>query len=535
MRKLRLLIVDDEQAIRNGLHHLIQWNDIGIEVVGTAKDGIDAYEQILLSKPQIVIVDINMPNMNGLELIEKTLSKGLNIKYIILSGYDDFSYAQKAIFLKVSSYLLKPVKTDRLIEEVLKITHILTEEQEATVTTHNVIRGQHALKEQFFNTLIDYKLRNLDEINQHYSELNLMIPLEKLILITFSYRYKASVSTSEFTQEDHRLFRFSVKNILLDCLQDDKLEFIEKSSSKTSIVLPQDLYTLDELKKKCTTCIDFIYNYAQIKVTAGISMPIHHLKDLSLAYYSSIEALSYKLYSPTQKVYTPVTPSLSENLAPQTTSLNTSKIIDAIIRIDLLSIQTATEEFLNQLFYIPTPPPKYIKGMCSYLIIDVQKKLETYNYFPDSPIIHQEKINFSDSFQEIKRHIIELFSKYSLDLKEANLLVQDPIIDEVKHFLQHQLGQKVLLSDIAKHVHLSESYLASYFKKKTGGNFRDYVIKTRMDIAKSQLRNTKKPISEISLELGYSDYRSFNRVFKKYTGKTPTEYYSTYHRGKNHV
>ncbi len=533
MTQLKLMIVDDEATARNGLAQHIDWQSLDIAIIGQAKDGDDAYWQIKSNKPDIVIVDINMPNCDGLTLIERTQSDGLNIKYIILSGYDDFSYAQKAISLNVASYLLKPVNTEKLLQVVASIRTQLNKEVKQIAVENAAIEGLLVRKEKFLNTLIDYQLKSLDEITAQYAELSILVPMTDLRLVAFAYKYEDHLSISSFNEADHRLFRFSIKNILSEFFMDIPLEYIEKGNDEISFIIANDALDLTSFKLKCDECLDIIYSFSKISLFAGISEPISHIKDLATAYRSAHESLSYKLYSPKQRVFLPVPPSTPQTTVPSAANIDTTAIIDAIIRIDFDDIERYCDDFLNALFYVPAPPPRYTKGMCAYMVIDVHKKLSDYKLSQVSSLEHQEHIYRMDSFSDIRAYIIQIFQGYSQELKDRNLLVQDETIQHIKDYLHENIHRKIVLSEIADQIHLSESYLAAYFKKKTGDNFRDYVIRVRMEMAMDALKHTNKTISEISLELGYSDYRSFNRVFKKFTGQTPSDYYALYHKGKN--
>lgn len=532
MTYLNLLIVDDEPAARTGLSQLLEWNTLNINLIGTAKDGNDAYNIIKEKHPDIVIVDINMPNCTGLELIELTIAAGLSINYIILSGYDDFSYAQKAISLNVFSYLLKPVKKERLLEEINKLIHHLNKiENQSNITSRAVNKGKKALKSQFFNTLMDYSLRDENELMSNHADLNIKVPLDNLRVFSYLYKFDSTRGISGFSEDDQRLFRFSLKNIIFEIFEEYALECIEKDPKIISFIISSTQCDIDELEKLCRESIECIYRFGKVSIVVGISKPISHIRELGLAYQSSIESLSYRIYSKSKQVYTPNNFSTASQ-AMQVTTIDTSDIYDAIIRVDFDLIKITIIDFLAKLFYTETPPPQYLKGMCVYLIIDIQKKLSQYDLCIDLSMEHQSYITNADSFEEIQNYIIQLFCTYSLELKDNNLLINDSVIEEVKSYLQKNLHQKVLLSDIAEKIHISESYLAAYFKKKTGESFREYVINVKMEIAKTALQTTNKSISEISQELGYSDYRSFNRVFKKSTGQTPSDYYALYHRGK---
>jgi two-component system response regulator YesN len=529
IKNLDLLIVDDEMIIRNGIKNSIDWISLNINVIGTAKDGLEAYELIKKHHPTIVIIDIRMPYCTGLELIEKIRNDNIDVKFIILSGYDDFKYAQQAIKLKVTSYLLKPVKKLRLIEEINLIKKTIQKEETKTAITEDVLLGRNALKEKFLNSLIFSEYKSANEINSSMEKLNINLPLTNLKTIIFDYNFPPSHSKVALSKDELFLFKLTMKNIIKETFYTQDYEFVDILGNRLLLIIQELKSNTRDIDTTCKVCLDNIYKFNKMTVKIGIGVTASHISDLSISFNSAIEALSYKLYTRTQKIFTPKDICTETKQAPPVSTLDSSNIFDGILSNHIDNIRTWTLEYLNSLFFVSSPPPKYIKGMCSYLIIDISKRIEKYGYSSTVNILHRESIESFEYFDEIQEWIINLFCEYSMNIKENNLLACDPVIDEVKRYIKEHINEKILLKDIADYVHLSESYLATLFKKITGDNFRNYVLEMKVDTAKTLLKNTSKSINEISADLGYSDYRSFNRIFKKLTNQTPSEFHSTYH------
>lgn len=158
----RIILVDDEEEVRKSIIHKIDWNAVGFQVVGDAENGEDALEKIELLEPDVVLTDIRMPYMDGLTLSEKIRQKYPSMKIVIFSGYDDFEYAQRAIKLNVTEYILKPVNVEELTAILKKIKGNLDEEIEqkrnVTLLRENYIRSLPILKDQFLKDLISHTM-----------------------------------------------------------------------------------------------------------------------------------------------------------------------------------------------------------------------------------------------------------------------------------------------------------------------------------------------------------------------------------------
>ena len=189
---LTALIVDDEKMIRNGLFKWDKWGELGIEVIATASNGREAFEIIKEYQPDIVITDIRMPECDGLKLIEQTVEAGYNITYLIISGYDDFTYAKKAMKFGVSSYLLKPVKRDELYEELSghcrKILQDKKEAKSKSVEIRRLKQSTKAMEQHFFQSLIQNQWNSDREVEEELHRSNLDITFcGNFMTLVFAY------------------------------------------------------------------------------------------------------------------------------------------------------------------------------------------------------------------------------------------------------------------------------------------------------------------------------------------------------------
>lgn len=537
-QNLTILIVDDEASIRNGLCKAIPWEELNISVLSTAGDGLEALELIRKHNPNIVLTDIKMPGCDGLQLISKVTELKLDTKFIIISGYDDFKYAQIAMRYGVKSYLLKPIKKMELIKEVQVVRdEILSEQQKNNATLkidHNLRMGNSALREKFLSGLLQNEYKYEDELPQQIAKYNLTLQNKQLQVIVFTYELPDSSNNSGFSKKDTSLFQFGIKNIVEEVLGDIPNATFEYENNYIISIVNTPLFLNNIVTSSidfCSSCIDAIKVYSQTPIYVGIGDITDSLAFICDSYRIALEALSYRLYGTQQRIFDSSiicntgTPNISAN------NMDNSDLIDAIYKGNMEDMLAFVTNFFQSVFYIPVPPPSFIRGMCIYLVIDVQKGLSVY--LDDGNDLFTEKpysvINSLSSFQQIKEWIINLFTDYIHYIRSTCKYKKDPIIEKAKAYINENIFKKLKADEVAAHVNLSESYFTVYFKEKTNENFSNYLLDLKMKHAKDLLKTSDKSIGEISFLLGYDDYRSFNRVFKKVTGQTPSDFRQSYH------
>ncbi|MGB8452188.1 MAG: response regulator [Anaerocolumna sp.] len=538
--KISVLIVDDETSIRTGLKNAINWDELGAFVADTFCDGTGALSFIEEYCPNIVITDIRMPGCDGLTLIEKTREKNLPVFFIIISGYDDFAYAQRAIKFGVTSYLLKPIKTSALLGEVKVLCEKIQEKQEILLNNTKIQQklklSTKALREQFIHGLLQQEYHTEKEVSQILERCNIAFHERgNFYVLIFAYDLTKDPDKKIFRKDDTLLFKSSVLNIIEEllgsgpnCIFIDSNDYlgILIQESETDKVFEESLATL------CQTCIDTVVSYFNIPMWAGIGCPVQMLLTIYESYRTALECLSYRLFDTNQKIFdSSILADTGLNPAPgYSNNINNYNIIEAIYTGDSEEMKKHTDQFFESLFYIPTPPPSFIRGMCVYLIIDVQNGLSSY--LEEEKKLFDEKpytlINCMYSFSQIKDWITDLFTEYLNLIQSSGKKRTDWIIEKAREYIKLHIFQKITAENVAEYVHLSEKYFTNYFKEKTKENFKNYVLALKIDAAKGMLKTGEKSISEISCLIGYADYHAFNRIFKKYTGKTPSDYQHGY-------
>lgn len=515
-----VVIADDEASIRNGLKSSIHSMDLNMEVLGAAKNGIEAWELILALKPEIVVTDIRMPGLDGLDLMKKCRENHLDIAFIILSGYDDFTYAQTAIRYGAKAYVLKPFKLQELETE---LTSIKNEIEERRRTSLPEAKDQESLRELskklFLNQLIHNEFHHPADLESGILQSGLPLTDSPCQILLFSIK----------PQEEENLSVPSSLCLLKEIIQEHTaalkgLVWENSSFQMSALVFPEGCEEINVTgaSKKVLASWKQTQN-APLSAAIGSLEPdlIHAGRSFAMA----VTALSYQLYDMKREIFDQ---SVICGQAPaiSASSIDTSPLLEAIWKNNRQAIKFYCQSYFHSLLYVSMPPPSFIRGMSIFLVTDIQNSLrkQTEQGLHLALTPPYAKINELTTFRQIADWSTALFLQYGEAFAAYKVSGRDQVIFKAKEFIRQNMNRKIQAEDVALVVNLSPSYFAIYFKSKTGVNFRDYVLNVKMEHAKYLLNTEDANISQVSYAVGYDDYRSFYRAFKKHTGLTPSEY-----------
>ncbi len=510
-----IVIADDESAIRNGLNQIIKNLDMNVSVVGCAENGRAALELIREFHPDIAVIDISMPEMSGLDVIKTCIEEKLSVSFLILSGYENFEYAQRAIRYGVKSYFLKPLNLaefrDVLTSQCRKILE--ARGKDAMVPRNRIPGLLDSSRTLLLTQLIQNRFPKTGDIADELDVLHLSLKnirscvvvflfvpgpdredslsdLDPLFLSGIFERYSAE---SWIYAENQIVSLINVENTADPLFRDAILEAIRKLSREG------------------------------YRMKAGIGSIMENLSTAQLSYSSALEALSYRIYDTDCCLFD------SNGINRERPSFSAENIdygplVHAVAQRSSEKIADYVDAFFASIFAAKMPPPNYVLGMCIYLLVNLQKQLETlYPHVSRDFEFSYDKLYQFESIKQLQQWITDILIDFSR-LLAVTAVDKDNIIHTAKEYIQNNLSKNIKAKDVAKQVHLSESYFTIYFKNKTGTNFRDYLLNARMQLARRLLASKDTNIGEIAYRVGYQDYRSFSRAFKNETGMSPSEY-----------
>lgn len=510
-QKVTILIADDERSIRTGLKAIVERMLEQALVIGCVATGAQAMDILEKYHPDIAILDINMPEMDGLEVIRRAREQNLPTRFLILSGYEEFSYAQKAIRYGVKNYFLKPLNTEEFRAALLQqCQEVLAGRKSASSDLESLSRLVESSRVLFLNRLLHSRAV---AGSAALETLPLNIHNGPNCVAVFLLERGDTPSTTLLREIVTPAFLGQAAECWLH--EDDQIVVLMDMPAGAASCP-------DELRRKLIACAEEIRRRGT-GVHVGLGDVAPDWSETSHSFARAQEALTYRIYSPDVKIYD-TSLITSQRAAFSQDSIDFAPLIDAILEHDEEGIRTYCDAFFQALLYIKMPPPSFVVGMCMYLALNTQKQIQ--ERLPNQPrdlrLSYEELTNY-ESLDEMRRWLCDFFTEYSEMLKDSDSS-ENRIIRMAKDYIRDNLSRNIKAKDVAARVNLSEAYFTIYFKEKTGVNFRDYLLGARIDQAKRLLRSGSANISEVAYRTGYQDYRSFSRAFKHETGMTPSEY-----------
>lgn len=528
---LKVFLVEDEFVMREGIKNNIDWNSHGYEFCGEASDGELAFPMIQKLNPDIVITDIKMPFMDGLEL-SRLIKKELPFtEIIILSGYEEFEYAKEAIKIGVSQYLTKPINGEELLREVDLLAEKISEKRKEREIREKYVRE---MEENFLGerkNLFQYLVtgsKSMSELLEISDKLNIDLSAiwYRVALVKIqSMNHARDEYSNSLVQIEQKLKAIDADRGLL--VFDRNLEgqaLIFKADSREELDKIQNDY-LGKMR-------DLLGDYTQIRYFVGIGMPVNRLSELPSSFEQASHAFAHRYLvkesciwnyeEMEQNVYHDEEFNIS-NVNPK--QLDRSKLREFLKFGDKEEVIYFVEEYFKDL------GPNAMKSNMfrQYIILDAYFCVVD---FLDSLQLQKDELEPLDitsgilqSEETAIKYVIRIIEK-ALELREKTASNRyGGIVDEVKKYIDKNYADEDLsLNVLASHVNFSPNHLSMVFSQQTGKTFIKYLTDFRMNKAKELLRCTGKRSSEISLEVGYKDPHYFSYLFKKTQGMTPTQY-----------
>lgn len=530
----KVLLADDEILDLEGMKRFIPWESLGMTVVESVTNGFAAFE-VLKSRPvDILVSDIRMPNMTGLELARHAIQSNENIQIIFVSGYQDFGYVKQAMALNACSYVLKPMDDRELIEALEKVRRKLDSQRVVRETEHAYRQMIPMVKHQYLQQLLEnpYTAVPMEVLNREYHLDEMTWPAFVAILelddklgdelddVTVIHQVYAD--KEEGTQELIEAFNTRLHSLL----EEQGLHhFCKIGRRRTAVILDAG-----EGRSAVTLVLTQLKREFPFTITVGAGNPVGVLEELHPSYSQAVAALDYKMFrGKDQWIRYSEIPS-GERKDAEKLDISLDMLLAAMTRYDLVSIHDELEAMRDLAGSMRSRFA--IRNFAMYVMV----KLEDYLHTMHEDLFHLLGMEFrnldvllqfetmDDIFSWLRRRVFEL----SELLQNRKGSKNGRLIQEIIEDVQSRLHQNVTLRDVANRFSFSPNYLGSLFKEETGQNFSDFVIALRMERAKELLGSTKLKIYEVAAQTGYQYLPYFSRQFKEACGMTPLEYRRTH-------
>lgn len=527
----KVMIIDDNHLSAEGINKNISWSSLNLEVYSIEYDALSALEVIDQQKIDIVISDIQMPGINGLELSKKILENSSTTKIILVSAYDKFEYAKEGLRLGVFDYIEKPINYTYLIEIIQNaITQI------DVVDYHNILleKSRPAIISNFFSTLINYPFdEDLYSLTNYPDYLGIRVNYNFYTVIVISIENFSSIK-DQYGIHKYHLELLQLQENINKMVQSYDLHYVLNDLHQLVCILGHNNHSKKDFHKSIhhlTHSISVSNDNSLIEVNLGIGTVAKNIWDIHISYKSSCRALDHRFFYPQKKIFD-AQDSVEKNFSIHLFSENKeNQLIQFICKKDYNAITLWLHEFIDELpIYYHT---KNLVFNRIYSLLGRILKL-LYEMDIDSSLIEKEIVSMYSSLDTIT-HINELFevlnnicysacSELDISTKTYHEQLSNAVIDYIQ---QNYSNNDLSLNELAFHVNTSPTHLSALFKKTTGTNINEVITDVRIGAACQLLTNTSISLKEISEKIGYVNQYYFSSCFKKKIGCSPSEYRST--------
>lgn len=525
---LKILIVDDEEMTRKGIIKRISWDGIGISSIEKADDGINALKVMSDFQPDIVLTDVRMPRMDGVELSYRIREILPDCKIIFMSGYSDKEYLKSAIKLKAIDYVEKPININELKSVIEKAVDLCQQEQKkkqqeyvlnSTIqASAPIIKNEIVLQLTYRHCDIASVIENIRAVgldiqnNDCFHTILVKIPsVEEIESARLAFLKSVIIGALEDTS-----FSFGIHGIL--GFKEGGYFIIHLYSR----VLEYHLLTAEKLNCFCTILLDNIKEYNRFFISIGARA--NGLENICHSYETAVIAMQRSFF----KEHNSILSFVERNVPPYTFNYNLLDTFENTLLngtkenavFFVLSLSSELRRYDNTL--VVTIKDFFFKLSQVLLKVSTQNQVDTFMGFISENFIW-EIILRTNTLTELEKFLTGKIDNYYALLKEE--AENRGIVKEtIKYIQKHYQDEALSINSLSEFINLSQTYICSLFKEETGKTINQYITEYRIEKSKQLLKDIRLRVSEVSSAVGYTDANYFAKLFRKITGYTPSEY-----------
>lgn len=528
----KAIIIDDEEYIIDGLKRHIDWSGLGVTIIDTAVNGKDGLDKIRIHNPDIVMTDIKMPLMDGLEMISQAKKEGYNPKVLIITGHDEFNYAKEGIKLGVNDYILKPSMPEEIVLVLNKVIRACQDEKAREIQFQNLREKinesipvlQEKLVEELLEGIVVSEREFIDRTE--FLGLNLNNKLYQAITLHIEY-FKDFLEDNN--EEYRQLVKLAILNKARDYLKVERtyLNF-KKKNAHLLLVSDKEVKESEKLINEIMLkIIDECKDEFSISLSIGVGQQFDKFSDIKHSFDQSTECLKYKTQFGEGKVifYEDI---LFTNLTVPVLNLyNREDLIDGLKSRDATLVNKCVDDM-----FIKVEEQKYIKieylkviliemlGIVSLTLFQIGENKEVTSF--GSAIFNS--IEDLETVEEIEACLKEAFTGILSIISNKSNQRCNRVVEQIVDFIKENYNKEISLDDISKRIYLTPNYLSNIFSNGMGESFTKYLARYRIEKAKELLESGKYKIYELCEMVGYKNVDYFRKVFKEFTGRSPSEF-----------
>ena len=521
--KRKVLIVDDVIRIGQLAAKLIHWDELGMECLGILNDSEAALASIKEYDPDVVITDVRMPKISGLEMIKLARQNGSRAEFIVISGYREFEYAKTALESGVENYILKPINEEEVNEALEKVAIKLKSRESIEELQHSADESKRIIKRNYLRNLIEN--RNSNTVSQ-YEGVEIKGQIFQCLVLTLD-----PVDIMNIEEKTAKIEREKVMMLMEEIISPKVREVMFSVYKDMHIygLMSYDEEQKADAKDAVNTVLlsvqDMLSNFDSYVVTIGVGGKKTDLaaikESLGEAYRAACNRLRYgtgrliyfdMISSSTKEDMNGVFENRRESIKNAADSLNDEQLRFEAGRA-LSEIFCSKNADLTQCYELSV---KIVEFVCSRLDPDEDSSAGCRSI--------TEKIFYCGRFTQLKEFVLNSISDLLIQKKEALESRSARPVRQAREYMEEHYRDKITLEEVANSIALNPIYFSTLFKKETGMNFSTYLVSIRMEKAKELLRTTNMTILQVSEEVGYKDSRYFSQLFRKTVGIKPALY-----------
>lgn len=519
-----VLIAEDEMLVRIGLKTMIQWAGFDMYVCADVADGQSALEVYEKQKPDIIITDLRMPVMSGMELIERIRSKDRKTKIIILTCLDEFDLVRKAISLGVSDYIPKVTMVNSDLESILeKIRLELTESNESK--SSQLPQDRDMVKEKLLKEFMLYHIYSAEEFENQIKRLNLRLSQKRLVLCMMETA-NFNILKEKFKDDDGQLIKFTLLNVLNEFLSGTGQgeAFFYDPAHYVLLFSFENLFSELCIKQELSTVLKNLQMTLQgvlnVHVSFGVSSIRSGYNALNDMYREAAHLLEQKFFAGGDQLFTNEQEEISNQVQQK---IETLRGLPVLLKHLDRELETEYNRKIDKLQDVVKSGKEKVRTFFIQIVHWTASVLNIRDAVSGEVIVKYSNRMLQS---EVLDELIEAYGAFAAEIagKVTNRKAMHQEISRALLYMQKYYSMDIDLQAVASHVGLSTAYLSNLFKKELSVSFVEYLNELRVEKAKLLLLDTPLKSYEIAQRVGFSEHTYFSKVFKKLTGVNPSEF-----------
>lgn len=539
MSLYRIMLVDDEEEVRKAMIRKMDWERLGFTVVGDAENGEEALEKLEQLEPDVVMTDIRMPYMDGLTLTARIRDKYPSVKILIFSGYDDFEYAQQAIKLNVTEYILKPVNGEELAEILKRIRVSLDKEieQRRDIDTlrESYLGSLPILRELFLNDLVR-RTTDVSNVVPRLREYGIDILDARKWLAAVIHVEQMDQTGGQILSQHQELIPISVKKLVEDHLKPYCRFAIFNSMDGITVVAAVDegntqtglINVFNDICKESRRVLEVV-------ITIGVGHSCGTLEEISRSYQNAVDALGYRaIVGGGKTIYINDMEPVSRGKL-ELDSKSESELISAIKFGTGESISGVIRTLISRMDDVRVHARQYQLYMLS-IVNCLARLMQQHDLHPEEMFggqgSYEELLAGNRPREEFAAWVIPIACRMNEAMnRERDNTTRKAVLEAKEYIRENYSNPDLSVEMLCRYLHMSPAYFSTVFKKETGQTYVNYLTEVRLNKAVELLNTTEDKTYVIAQKVGYQEQNYFSYVFKKQYGVSPTKYRRTQGNG----